>query len=223
MILTTEELNWINKRMDWYDIKYQEIYDEILDHILTGIEAARTGGDKRSIDIVFQQVVDHHFGGYLGIDNIVTAHEKAYRNRIGKTMLANYRYYINWQTIAMLVLLMIAGFYLPRNKPTSIILMCGLLVMAIVPFVYAFVKSRSIKTAKGKRSMVKGFVLTRSFLLVWLLSTLLNGLNLFKDEWHNPIQAYLYQPFIYMLFFFFFMIYGLSIVRLCKQEFKIPV
>ena len=65
MILTTEELKWINKRMEWYDIKYQEIYDEIFDHIITGIEAARVSGDHRTIDIVFQRVVDNPFGGYL--------------------------------------------------------------------------------------------------------------------------------------------------------------
>jgi hypothetical protein len=49
MKLTPEELQWINKRMDWYTIKYQEIYDEILDYIITAIEAKRAIGDNRPI------------------------------------------------------------------------------------------------------------------------------------------------------------------------------
>ena len=69
MTLTGTELEWINKRMDWYDIKYQEIYDEIADHIITAIEKERQEGDNRTIDIVFQNVTDRDFGGYLGVVN----------------------------------------------------------------------------------------------------------------------------------------------------------
>ncbi len=220
MTLTAEELQWINKRMEWYDIKYQEIYDEILDHLLSGVEAIRADGDHRSIDIVFHKVVDSSFGGYLGIDNIVTAHEKAYRSRIGKTMLANYKYYLNWQSLLFLFVLIIAGFYLPRNKLTSLMLICGLLITTAVPTVYAYVKARNIKTNKGKKSMVKGFVLMRSNLMLFMLMSLLDLMPITLEQWPS-VRSNFYQPLVYMVFLFVFIIYGLSVIRLCKQEFKI--
>ena len=221
MTLTAEELNWINKRMNWYGIKYQEIYDEILDHIITGIETARADGDNRIIDIVFQKVVDNHFGGYLGIDKIVTAHEKAYRNKIGKAMLANYRYYINQQSIITLFALLVFGAYLRPTRLTSVILMCGLLVIAVVPVVYVYIKSLKIKTDKGKRSMVKSYILSRSYLLLFFLGSSLNFIRFAAEEWHISTHRFTWPPIIFLVFYFLFIIYGLSITRLSKQEFKI--
>lgn len=221
MKLTTKELEWIDKRMDWYDIKYQEIYDEILDHIITAIEEARRDGDQRAIDIVFQRVVDSHFGGYLGIDKIIETNEKAYRGKIEKAIRANYRHYMNRQTVILLLVLTIIGFYLPYNKTTAIVMTIGLLIIAIVPVVYAYVLSRTIKTNKGKRSMVKSHVIGRSFLLLISFSAFVNVINLMVHELNLPFMRPIYPPIIYMVFYFLFIIYGLSIVRLCKQEFKI--
>ena len=107
MKLTTEELAWIKERLKWYDIKFQEIYNEIADHIITGIEVARAEGDERDIANVFQTVVDTHFGGYQGIDAVVATHKKAFQDRMKKTMRVNFRYFINWETTLMLIVLVI--------------------------------------------------------------------------------------------------------------------
>ena len=125
MKLTTEELDWVKKRMDWYDIKFQEIYDEVADHIITGIEAAREDGDQRNIESVFHSVVDNSFGGYLGIDNIVETYKKAFRQKMRHATYASYKFYFNWQTTLLLIILLVAGFFLPTNKATAAVLMCG--------------------------------------------------------------------------------------------------
>ncbi|MET3979141.1 hypothetical protein ABIB62_001728 [Mucilaginibacter sp. UYP25] len=44
MILTPEELQWATDRMKIYDIKYQEIYYELFDHVITAIKAKRIKG-----------------------------------------------------------------------------------------------------------------------------------------------------------------------------------
>jgi len=38
--------------MEVYPINYQEVYDEILDHIVTAIETARKNGDQRAVEAV---------------------------------------------------------------------------------------------------------------------------------------------------------------------------
>jgi len=221
MALTANELEWISKRMDWYDIKYQEIYNEISDHILTAIENVRREGDQRPIDIVFQGVVDNHFGGYMGIEEIVKTTEKAYRGKIEKTIRANYSYYTNRQKAILLFLLTVIGFYLPYNKTTAIIMTIGLLLIAIVPVIYAYVQSRTIKTDKGKRSMVKSHVIGRAFLLIIFFNGIVNTANFIARELNWTFMRPIFPPVVYMIFYFLFIIYGLSIVQLCKQEFKI--
>lgn len=221
MKLSVNELQWIDKRMQRYSIKYQEVYDEVSDQIITAIEAARANGDERNIEIVFQQIVDTNFGGYLGIDEVAITYEKAYRSKIEKAMTANYSYYINWQTLLFLLALTITGFYLPRGKTMAIIMGIVLLLTAIFPIIYAYTQSFKIKTRKGKRSIVKAYVLTRSLIMLILLnSSILQLLGFTKNQLHvalNPI----FILFFYLILFPLSVIYGLSIMRLCKQEFKI--
>jgi hypothetical protein len=221
MALTATELEWIDKRMDWYDIKYQEIYDEISDHIITAIEDARQDGDHHAIDIVFQRVADSHFGGYLGIDEIVKTTEKAYRGKIEKTIRANYGYYTNRQKAILLFVLIAIGFCLPYTKTTAIVMTIGLLLIAIVPVIYAYAQSRAIKTNKGKKSMVKSHIIGRAFLLVIFFNGIVNTANFIARGLNWTFMRPIFPPVVYMVFYFLFIIYGLSIVRLCKQEFKI--
>ena len=39
MKLNDEQVNYIEKYIQWYDIKYYEIYMEILDHMILSVEA----------------------------------------------------------------------------------------------------------------------------------------------------------------------------------------
>jgi len=150
MNLSVRELDWINKRMDWYGIKYQEIYNEIFDHIVSAIELERADGDQHTIDIVFDKVAERDFGGYLGVDKIVKTYERAYRSKIKKSMLTNFKYYLNRQAMLLAVVLTITGFYLPHTKATSIVMVVALVLAACVPVLYAYRNSPEIKTDDGK-------------------------------------------------------------------------
>jgi hypothetical protein len=222
MKLTQSELDWVDKRMDWYDIKFQEIYDELADHIISAIEVERENGDTRIIDIVFQQVTDRDFNGYLGIDEIVKTYEQAYRAKIKKGMWLNFKYYLNSKTAMVIFFFIIAGFFIPRTKATILIMLIGLVLTAIVPMVYARINSPKLKTGKGKQSIVKAYMITRSGYLLTLISLLLNVIGFIARQCNiaflKPVN---YHPVVYMLFFAFFITYGLSTIRLCKQEFKI--
>jgi len=222
MNLSERELDWINKRMDWYGIKYQEIYNEIFDHIVSAIELERAEGDKRTIDIVFDKVTDRDFGGYLGVDKIVKTYQQAYRRKIRKAMFVNFKYYLNGQTMLFVVVFTIIGFYLPHSKATSIVVLIALVLAAYVPVTYAYINSPEIKTDDGKQSIVKSYVKTRSFFLVLVIINILNVFSFSANEWHIAfLSPKNFHPVIYMLLFSFFIIYGLSIIKLCKQEFKI--
>jgi hypothetical protein len=223
MKLTPAELLWIDERLNSYGIKYQEIYNEIKDHLLTAIEIARAEGDSRGIDAVFEEVVRKQFPGYWPFDDIVKQYLAAYRQKISRSMWRNYKHYINWQTIPLILLLLISSFYLPHTKPVLAVLFIVLLITAIVPIFYVLIKARDIVTEKGKQLLVKSYVTSRSYSLLWIFSIVFNILAPISREWHqvaflNPLN---YPMAIFMLMLCFYVVYSLSCMRLCRQEFKI--
>jgi len=222
MTITDRELDWINNRMDWYGIKFQEIFDEIEDHIISAIEVERAGGDERTIDIVFDKVTDRDFGGYLGVHKIVTAYEHAYRSRIKKGIFDNFKFYLNKPGLAAVILPTLLGFYLPRTRATILTMLIGLLLTAIIPLVYAYRNSPKTKIDSGKQSIVQSYMKSRALFLMTLINLILCVFGGAARTWDitflNPVN---YHPVIYMALFSFFVIYGLSIMRLCRQEFKI--
>ena len=116
MILTIEELEWVKERMKIYVIKYQEIYDEILDHILTGIEERRTAGDEREIPVVFQDVVEEHFNGYVGIEALALNEEKIYQKNIRSLFYQRLKQSFNWQVLLISVILLALAYKMPNVK-----------------------------------------------------------------------------------------------------------
>jgi len=222
MTLTTIDLNYVNSRMDTYDIKYQEIYDEIKDHVLSAVEAARANGDQRNIASVFDSLMETHFPGLWAFEKISSQYEKAFRTKIRKAFWSNIRYYLNWQTIPAFVLLIITGFYLPHEKNVNSVIMAVLLVIAVITQIYAFTVSRKLKVPKGKISLVKSYVSTSSMFLMIIINLLINGVGFAARELNiGFLDPKYYHPVIYVLLLCFFIIYGLSSIRLCRQSFKI--
>lgn len=219
MILTSEEITWVSAKLDTYDIKYQEIYDELKDHILTAIENLREQGDTRDIELLFSEVVKKQFPGYWPFEDIVKQYQTAYRSRVRKTIWTNYKHFFNWQTIPLMLLLMVFSFYLPNIKPVKGSMMVLLLLISIVPVVYVYIKGRHIHTDKGKHSLTKGYMTTVSNLMLVIFNLLVNSVNLLAPEsFFNPKH---YLPPVCMLLLIVSVIYGLSCIRLSNREFKI--
>jgi hypothetical protein len=219
MILKVEELTWVSDKLNTYEIKYQEIYDELKDHILTAIEVLREQGDARDIELLFTEVVKKQFPGYWPFEDIVKEYASAYRQRVRKTMWANYKHYFNWQTVPLMVILLWASFYLPHVKKVIAPMMIMLLMISIVPIVYVYYRGRRIHTDNGKHSYVKGYLLTVSNLLLILFNLGFNTIGiLFKDSFLSPRN---YPPYVCMLLLIASFVYCLSCIRLSRQEFKI--
>ena len=222
MKLNDTDTNYINHRMDTYDIKYQEIYDEIKDHVISAIETVRASGDGRNIVTVFDEMMEKQFPGYYAFEKIAIAYEKAYHTKIMKTLWANMKQYLSWQVIVTICLLLAISFYLPQNKSTSLVFMVTLLIIAIIPQFYTLGKTNSIKPPKGKRSMVKQHVRYWGAILLIFTNLLLNSIGFLGKEYHiNYLNPLYFYPAVYVLLISSFIIYGLSSMRLCRQELKI--
>jgi len=221
MKLNDIDINYINHRMDSFSIMYQEIYDELTDHVITAIEKARANNDNRSIEIVFNHVIDSHFGSSKGIKKIAIKNALAYHKKTGKILWADIKYYLHHPVALAMGTMIFVGFYLPQNKTTSIVLIALLIITAFIPAVYVYRQAKKTITGYKKLSVVKDYVRVRSTFLVPIVSLLFcSGTfgKLFDIYFLNPMHFY---PVVYMLFINFFLIYGLSCIRLCNQEFKV--
>ena len=225
MKLTTIDLDYINHRMDTYDIKYQEIYDEIKDHVMSAIETARAGGDQKNIVDLFEQVVETQFPGYWAFEDISKAYEKAYRVKIRKAVWANMKYYLDWRGTILISVLLVASFYLPRTTVAMVILFTMLFLAAYTPVFYVYFKSKALTIKEGKQSLVINHVRSRaSFLMIWS-GVWMNLLGNSAKVWGIPSLAFLnpmhYPSILLGIILVFFIIYGLSAIRLCKEEFRL--
>jgi hypothetical protein len=223
MKLTLEELTWVDQKLAGYEIKYQEIYDEIKDHILTSMETLRANHDERDVEVLFNEVVKKQFPGYWPFENIVREYVKAYRQKIWKTMWANFTHFFNLQTIPAMVLLLVGSYYLPHGKPATVSMMILLLILSIVPAAYVYIKGRAIKTDKGKYSLVKSYVTHSCNLLIVLFNLLFNLIGRAAKDWEpasflNPMN---YPPVVCVLLIILSFVYCLGCIRLSRQEFKI--
>lgn len=221
MKITQEELAWIIKRIDWYEIKYQEIYDELFDHIVTAIETERENGNSRPIESVFQNVVDRDFNGYLGIDKIIADQKKAHRNKIQNQLMAAQKSMLNYKSFVLLGLLLVLGYYLPENGSLKILLFVIGFIIAIYPAIYAAVIFRKLKTDIGKSSLTKGVILIHSNLTGFFFFNFLLLVNDLVKGWNLNIYHILISPTFLLFFFFLFTIRGLSIMQVCDEELKV--
>jgi hypothetical protein len=222
MKLTYWDLDWVRTRMGLYEIKYEEIYNELFDHITTAIEGKQNAGDNRSLQIIFQEVVDTAFGGYLGIEDVAKSHERVYKLKIKALLWSNLREYINFKSFAFTLLLILISFSFPLTKLTYIIMGVALFIAAMFPAVYAYIKLRRIKPASGKTSLIYSHVITLGnfpglmlYLLLWLPKT--PYILLGKDF---PYKIYQVPPAMLAFIMALIIIYDLSCVRLCRQELK---
>ena len=223
MKLTYTETDWITSKLNSYDIKYQEIFDELKDHLITAIENLREQGDQRHVEILYKEVVAAQFPGFWPFDDIVKQYQEAYRQKIKQAMWACFKYYLNWQTLPVVVLMFIVGFYLPHNKTTTVTLMIVLLLSAIIPMSYGYIGGRKIKTDDGKQSLLKNYVQKQSGFLVLVCNIILNLLASLGRNWEPAafLSPTHYAPAVFMAMMGFFFIYGLGCIRLTKQQFKL--
>ncbi|SDD63717.1 hypothetical protein SAMN05216464_102138 [Mucilaginibacter pineti] len=221
MKLSNDELMWINERMKIYDIKFQEIYNEILDHIITAIEEKRTNGDKRDILEVFQNVVDDHFGGYVGIENLSLEQEKIYLKSVKTAWMRSFKYYLNWPMLAFTVAAVLLSFQLPNVKFVRAFLLVGIFLLAFSPMVYAQIAlAGKFRTIKGKKSILKGHLLTRTMIPATVLNSMIYMPQFFfiwndnENYWSNfkHIPVAFFVPVLML-----FVLLNLTAIRYCKE------
>lgn len=220
MKLPAEDYRWINEQLKGYKIRYQEIHDELFDHIVSDIEQHRAEGNPASLESLFQHII-FQFGGKDGIESIAKSQEFAYRKRISVLFWKIYGSYLDWKAIAFIILSCGICLYLPPVPLISQTLMVALYIISVIPIIYAFGKMKAVKVTKGKQSMVTRYIVANSMLPTCIMSLFLNLPNAIDDilEKSNHVRPFINShPVIPAFLLTWFIIYMASYFKLSRQE-----
>jgi hypothetical protein len=216
MILTPQEIAWVKDRMEVYVIEYQEIYDEVLDHILTAIEERREAGDTKEIQVVFQNVVDEHFNGYADIEALAIREEALYRKKIGNIFHNHLKQYFTWKALAITLALLAISYELPNSGFVHKGFWAGIFLLAFTPVIYAVVAIKGrIKTIRNKKSLLKTYVLPYTILPIALLNSVLFLPETFIDDDFKTLRDL--PSVVLMAVFLFFLVTNVSYIQACRE------
>jgi len=220
MIMSSQETEWVKDRMKIYDIKYQEIYDELLDHILTAIEGDRISGNTRNIEQLFQHVVDEHFGGFSGIEALAVSQEKLHRKSMRDAFFKRLKGQFNWPALVVTVILVVIAFNIPDVRSVRKVFALAVFLLAGSPVIYAYVLiSGKIKTIKGKTSLLKSHLITQVAAPLMLLQAFLYIPNLIDEANGRKDFATVnnLNPPVMMAFLMLLIIVNLSYIQTCRD------
>jgi hypothetical protein len=215
MALSAEELKWVDERMKTYQLKHGEIYHEILDHIISAMEQKREAGDKNAIEILFQQVVDGHFGGNEGIQDLVVKQEGIYKQSIQRRWIQSFKHYLTWPTLVFTLMALFLSLKLPDVRQIKLLLLIVYVLLAWLPGLYAYfsLRGRVLKSIEGNQSFLKSHLITMVCTPTGFISMLTLGFPLYY-AW--SFIDYL-SPIVFVVVIILFILVNLATVHFCRQ------
>ncbi len=218
-MLTPQQNKLILAKLKSAGLKYQEVYEELIDHYTTAIETKIAEGST------FEQAlhaVHEDFGGNKGVKHIEERFNsqmfKFYRNLHLKNLGAHFQ----WPQALLTFLTGTLVYGLSYLLKGNIILFFGLSLLAFVPLVlsiYYFFKLRkeanySKKTAKGNLLIgIGGYGLNLFNLLIFIPRLFIN-----EDIWKETLLLY---PAFISVIITLYLIHLLSFIKtLQRVQFK---
>jgi len=210
-MISTEELNWIKERLKTYGIKYGEIYNEILDHIVSAIEKKRSDGYDSNLKILFQQVVDGQFGGYKGIAKLAVNKEDTYSRNIQKLWWQSLRYYFAWPILGFTIIVLLLSLRLPNTELVKLSMLMGCMLLTVSSGIYAHfsLKGRVLKSIDSGQRFLKPHLIKKAATSFGLLNWLLCFLPGYAIDYLHPI--------IFMAIMMLYIFLNLAAIRFCQQ------
>jgi|GEM_PF-3441419 len=220
MKVTTEEQEYL-KILLWSNVKYQETYNEVYDHVLTAVE--ELPDNETQITEAFNNVIENHFGGIYALEGLETERAKIVSSTIRKKQRQYLLSYFKFPLLLFTVLLAGSMYYaadiVPRKAVLMVVFFVGLsptVVVALRGMLRFFKRKHQKPSIKDKVVEQLGTLSMSLFnLFIFLPPMFVND-----DNYKFFKQAHASLITVTALFFF---IYSLSFVRLYRDDFKMQL
>jgi hypothetical protein len=215
MKLSAEELKWIDERMKTYRLKRGDIYNEMLDHIISAIEQKREVGNNNDIETLFQQVVDRHFGGDEGILDLAVKQEGIYQQSIQKRWMQSFKHYLTWPMLGFIIIALFLSFKLPDIRQVKVLLLITYVLLTWSPGLYAYfsLQGKVLKSIEGNQSFLKAHLIRMICTPTGFISMLT-----FSYPFYFPWSFIDYlSPIVFVAVIILFVLVNLATVHFCRQ------
>ncbi|MEO3404471.1 hypothetical protein AAFN85_11260 [Mucilaginibacter sp. CAU 1740] len=211
MKLSADELKLINDHMAAYKIKYRDVHNEVLDHVVSAIQEKREAGDHSNIELLFMQIIEEHFGGTEGIEKLVAEHGKAYTRSINKLWMQSLKHYLTLPMLGFAIVALLLSIKLPDTNmvKTLILVMCTVLVCSPIVYAHFLLKGRVVKVVNGNQRFLR---------IHLVIKTGTPAIFLYLPFRYIPHQ-YIYQlpPIVFMSIMIVFVLLNLAAINFCRQ------
>jgi hypothetical protein len=200
----------------WNYIKFQETYNEVYDHVLTALESKHDA--TLSFEANALAVITADFGGILKLKDLERRGIKAIHNQVARKHIHNALNYFKFPSIAYTALLTILTYYVANTKFISVVLLAAVFIM-LTPTILVGVRvvKKALSEKTGKPSIKDNmFNLTGIYGVV-----LYNAINATAITRHLKLhQLSQWHIGAIVLVILFYTIYGLSFIKLYRDEVK---
>lgn len=213
MNLSPEEYALARKRMLDFKIIYQEVYNELLDHVFSDMESRRGNGDLRPAEALLEDVI-LAMGGVVGIKTMALEHTRLFRVKLNQRIGKVYRENLIVKTLAAMVACFLIGTYLPDTAITTITILVLLALLLLSSSLFISYRMRVIQTEPKKYSLLRTTIIWQA----WIPMSLLNLAVIMARLFHTKPATLLSHPVIPMMLFYFTAMYLYSCYRIMEEE-----
>lgn len=215
MSLPTEEYAFARKRLLEFKIIYQEVYDELLDHVFTDMESRRNNGDLRPVEQMTADVIQD-MGGADGIKKMALEHARLFRVKLNQRIGKVYRKHLIVKTIAAMTACFLIGTYLPDTTAITITVFVLLALTLLSSSLFIGYRMRVIQTDHKKYSLLRTTIFWQAFIPMSLLNLALISARLL----HASPAMLLSHPVIPLMVFYFTSLYLYGCYRIMEEELR---
>jgi hypothetical protein len=218
MIITAQQQEELRIILSDYT-KYHETYSEVYDHVLSALEEQNDSLDTSFVQKV-HGVLDADFGGLSQLPVMEKQRAKWINNQIAKKQLHFAAAFFNSPLVICTIITGIIIYQLASTKLLSIALLIAIYVMLAPTIIVGFRMVNNAFIKKGKPS-IKSNMFNQMGIYGVILYNAVNP-HLITDHLRLKTPDTLHLLMVTGLIMFY-LIYGLSFIRLYRMELKLKV
>lgn len=224
MKLSEEQIDNVNVLVS-NEVKYQETYQEVFDHMLSAMEARNSMPDLQK---AYREILEEDFGGHGGLEELEYVQNTSLKDAMEEKRIDYLANFLKWPGILIPLLIAVICYYgIHASKFFVLWLYLGVFTMVMVPFIFIGIGNLIIRLKKSsKKKSIKNNSLRAmgNRLFLYYIGMTIMG-NFFKILFHYLFRLekrtlFVIDAIIIVAIFLYTFLFAIAAFKAYKYEFK---
>ncbi len=224
MKLTQEQIDNVNVLVS-NEVKYQETYDEVFDHVLSAMEARDTMPDLQK---TYREILEEDFGGHQGLEELEYEQNAVLKDEMQERRVDQLAGFLKWPGIlAPLFIAIVCYCGIHSSRSFLLWVYLGVCIMVLAPFVFIGIGNLVIRFNKyeQKRSIKNNSLRAMGNRLFVYYIAMIFISNFFKVIFHYWLKLdkktlFVVDSIILVAVFIYALLSAIAIFNAYRYEFK---